>query len=209
MKEWANFSTVEEMIAACQVSENILQTMSTQAVIQTLWEYPFLNNVLHRYQYQFDFESTFSNNNAYNELLTRQDAGTNILKRLLLLNPVHSLTAQELSRSFEILMSQTVFLFQLNDDEKKQVIEITLNNDILRDTKVVSSNSYRITVHLLIGKTMIAANYIPFIKCINENEALRQFFELPNYSYMEIEGDNIPQIIIIHAENYLNNNSKK
>jgi hypothetical protein len=50
MEEWAQFKTGQEMTDACQVPEDILKTMSTQAVIQVIWEYPFLTGLLHRFQ---------------------------------------------------------------------------------------------------------------------------------------------------------------
>ena len=90
MAEWANFKTGAEMHEACQVPDDILKTMSTQAVLQAIWEYPLLSGVIHRYQYQLDFNSFASTNNAYNELISRTDAGMDLLERLLVLDPVHS-----------------------------------------------------------------------------------------------------------------------
>jgi len=66
MDEWAKFESSQEMVDACQVPEKRLKKMSTQAVIQALWEYPFFTEPLHRYLYQKDFESLFLQNNAYN-----------------------------------------------------------------------------------------------------------------------------------------------
>ncbi|MDR3226687.1 MAG: hypothetical protein LBT56_03340, partial [Prevotellaceae bacterium] len=87
MPEWAEFETVEEMVEACQIPENTLKKMSTQAVIQAIWEYPFAFDVLQRYQYQFDFRM-FLENNAYNELTKRTDAGMALLERLTCINPL-------------------------------------------------------------------------------------------------------------------------
>jgi len=39
MKEWGNFKTNKEMLEACQVPAKTLKKMSTQAVIQALWEH--------------------------------------------------------------------------------------------------------------------------------------------------------------------------
>jgi hypothetical protein len=88
MPEWSEFKTTEEMVAAIQVPENILKKMSTQAVIQAIWEYPLWFDVLCRLQYQLDFDGEFSNNNAYKELIKRADAGTSLLERLNSINLV-------------------------------------------------------------------------------------------------------------------------
>ena len=205
-EEWKHFQTGEEMDEACQVPLDILSTMSTQALLQAIWEFPLIFWIFHRSQYQSGFESYFFKNNAYNELITRQDAGSCILKRLYLLNPALNMNAKTVSNCFELLMSQPVFLSQLNDCQKKQLIKITFKNDSLRDVSKEVSNSDKMVVYLLIGRTLINANYMPFMECVNEDATLKQFFEDKYRTYFYNE--NIVQIITLYAENYLNNNKK-
>ncbi|GHV08095.1 hypothetical protein FACS1894160_1800 [Bacteroidia bacterium] len=205
MEEWAQFKTVREMVNACQVPEDILKTMSTQAVIQAIWEYPFLFDILHRFEYQSDFEGTFLQNNAYNELIKRTDAGTALLERLLALDPANSDVRYE-PKALEILTSQAVFLSQLDDDAKKKLIEVTLKNDELRQKNVELTNLFRATAWLLIGKTLVSTNYTPFIEYMNKDEQLRLFLESQSYVYLEGVYGAIPQIIVEYAKQYLMNN---
>ena len=217
MKEWEAFTTSQEMVDACQVPKTTLSKMSTQAVVQAIWEYPFLFEVFHRYEYQFDFEGIFSKNNAYMELVKRKDAGTALFERLTLVNPLTPLPRLE-SQALEILISQTAFLSQLNVSDKKKIIEIAFANDDSRQSSPDSDsyNHYRATTWLLIGRTMFAANYTPFVKAVKDNEKLKFFIDgwVPNqysdsgkciYTYMESVYDDIPQAIISFGKNYLNN----
>ncbi|MDR0605833.1 MAG: hypothetical protein LBG80_16185 [Bacteroidales bacterium] len=200
MPEWSEFQTMEEMIAACQVPENILNEMSTQAIIQAIWEYPFVLVVLHRYHYQADFDGTFSGNNAYNALTKRNDAGTALLERLKATNPLMPLIEGE-PKFLEILISQDVFLSQLDETQKKAVIIMTLENDKLRQD-CGESNNNRATAWLLIGKLLKNAAYEPFIEEMNNNEQLQSFIEnlwhtyFPDYGY-------IPQLIVSFANEYI------
>jgi hypothetical protein len=202
MDEWAKFETVEEMVEACQVPKDILKTISTQAVLQALWEYPFLSEVVHRDEYQRDFEGVFSGNNAYNELIGRTDAGAALLRRLYVHNPENTIERYKI-KPFEVLMSQTVLLSQLNGEAKNQLIEVTLINDSFRQKDDERTNLNRATAWLLIGKTLVSANYAPFIKQMNEDGQLKLFIESPTYTYLEDVYGDIPAVIIKHAEIYL------
>jgi hypothetical protein len=205
MEEWSQFETVQEMIDACQVPVEVLKKLSTQAVIQAIWEYPFLLDVLHRYQYQMDFDATFLQNNAYNELIERADAGAVLLERLILVNPVFPEARFE-PKALELLISQPVFLSQLNDNAKKALIKTTLKNDNLREEDTVLTNNFRATAWLLIGKTMQNANYAPFVEEINRSEILKWYLESKSHVYIDDISGEIPQLIIIYAEDYVNKN---
>ncbi|GHT58233.1 hypothetical protein AGMMS50239_02410 [Bacteroidia bacterium] len=204
MEEWAQFKTVWEMVNACQVPEDILKTMSTQAVIQAIWEYPFLFDILHRFEYQSDFEGTFLKNNAYNELIKRTDAGTALLERMLALDPV-KWGPWFGPKAFEVLTSQAVFLSQLDDDAKKKLIKVTLKNDELRQKKG-SNYPFRELTWILIGRTLVSANYPPFMEEYMKDEQMKLFLEARSYIYEEVVYGAIPQIIVEYAERYLTDN---
>ena len=229
MEEWAK--TREERLAANQVEpECILRKMSTQAVIQAIWEMPQCGEffwVTEGY-WQRIIESQINRYNSFQELTKRKDAGAALLARLSLVDPitVHYLYTE--TQVLELLLSQPVFLSQLNESEKRKVVEITLSNDKKRQqaewwwgegdgyynhSAVVS----RSPALILMGKTMLAAGYRPLIEAVNKNEELRCFIDgfcnphIPNsntgYSYLSIYPNtdrNVPQIIIDYAKNYIN-----
>jgi hypothetical protein len=202
MEEWASFKTGKEMQNACQIPVEVLRNMSTQAVIQAIWEYPLLTDVIHRYEYQLDFESVFESNNAYMELMQRQDAGIMLLERLQWMDPLYS---NRLSAPYvlEILMSQKVFLMQLENNGRKKIIEAALKNDDLRKHNE-SVYSFRSTAWLLIGRTLFAYSYAPFLQEIDRNQRLKSFLEDRMYVYLEEEADAIPSFIIECAKSLFN-----
>jgi hypothetical protein len=203
MPEWSEFKTTEDMVAAIQVPENILKKMSTQAVIQAIWEYPLLWEVVFRLQYQMDFDGVFSNNSAYKELIKRVDAGISLLERLNSINPVMTEAKYE-PKAFEILISQDVFLSQLNKDQKKEVIRRTMENDYLRQQNdELRDGIFRATAWLLIGKILKNAGYGPFIEELNSNTQLKSFIEDKNYTYFKDVYKDIPQLIIRFGNDYI------
>jgi hypothetical protein len=203
MPEWAEFKATEEMIAAVQVPENILKKMSIQAVIQAIWEYPFLWEVVFRDQYQMDFDGVFSNNNAYKELIKRADAGISLFERLNSINPLITGAKYE-PKAFEILISQDVFLSQLNKDQKRAVIRRTMENDDLRQQNdEFRDGLFRATAWLLIGKILKNVGYEPFIEELNSNAQFKSFIEDKNYTYFNDVYKDIPQLIIRFANKYI------
>jgi hypothetical protein len=199
MKEWANFSTGEEMMEACQVPEPVLNKMSTQAVIQALLEHPLIFGavgVFHRYQYQMDFGSAIKNNNAFKALSMRPDAGSCLLERLKLADPLAPMAVHPL----ELMMSQPVILLQFTESEKKTIVELTLNHHDLRQKEKI--NDHQVVAWLLAGR-ILAAGYTPFMEEAGRNESLRLFLDGETYVYMEEVYGDIPQYIINYAEKFI------
>ena len=204
MTEWANFATGQQMVDACQIPKNTLSKMSTQAIIQAIWEYPLLHEIFHRYQYQSDLVSLFSTNNAYVELTQRKDAGSALFERLTLVDPLTPAPRLE-SQLLELLISQTVFLSQLKNDEKRKIVEIAFYSDDIRQNASMSLD-HNIIAWLLIGRTMISTVYSPFVEVVNKSEQFKLFLNgNDGYTYMEqIIGD-IPQEITNYGKIFLDN----
>lgn len=73
--EWANFDTVYEMIEVCQIPEDILKNMSTEALVKTVLNYPLLMDLMAGNTPREGFAVMMSNFNGLQELSTRSDAG--------------------------------------------------------------------------------------------------------------------------------------
>jgi hypothetical protein len=209
MEEWAKFKTGQERLDACQIPTSTLEKMSTQAVVQAIWEHPLLLEIFHRYRYQGDFESMFSTNNAYMELAKRNDAGAALYERFLVVNPLTTYPGIEELKTLELLISQPVFIAQLDDDQKKNVVKTAIEHDGLRQQDAAWADntfagSLRVITWLLVGRTMFAAGYTPLIEAANGNEHLKAFLEHKDYLYMKEEYGDIPQQIIELSNAYLN-----
>jgi hypothetical protein len=67
-----------------------------------------------------DFESIFFSNNAYKELVKKQDAGSVLLNRFILSKSLSVNEDNVMLMPFELLLSQTVFLGSLVKVVKKR-----------------------------------------------------------------------------------------
>jgi hypothetical protein len=206
-KEWKQFKTNNEMIDACQVPEEILKKMSTQAVIQALWEHPllFLNLLmLFNHQYQADFERLFFPNNAYKELTARADAGKCLLERLVAADPLNPPPIYIFYNAFEVLFFQTIFLSQLNDKEKKTAIETAVKNyDRLKEAGKMYLYD---TTWILAGKILVSVNYAPFMEEMSHNEQLRLFIEDRNFVYNYFYSVSLIPLLSDYSRYYINEN---
>ena len=183
-----------------QVSKAIASAMTTQALIQAYWEYPYIYVIVMTDQYAWFFDTYMNvlHNNAYHELLTREDACEALFHRLLLVNQTYLAgNARVAPKAFEVLISQPEFLDRYSLAEKKTIIETTLKNDSIRTplTRVA-----RQTAFFLIGRVLISANYQPFIEEMDNHLLLGSSF----YDKWHAHRDTYNDIIANHAKQFLN-----
>ena len=221
MKEWAAFKTSDEMVEACQVPKEKLSKMSTQALIQAIWEYPLKSEIFWASGFTFlsSFENVFLENYAYLELIKRKDAGEALFERLSLVNPLTPFPQLE-SKVLELVVLQDVFLSQLSDNKKVKIVEFAFTHDDIRENDpawVNSSLTYltRPVTWVLIGRAMVSAGYSPFIETVNDNAELKFFLNgwqpdsysvsgKTGYVYMEPQYSSILQVIINFGESFIN-----
>lgn len=77
---WENFESRPEMVAACQIPQDILERLSTDALLQTILDYPFLSEMTMFYrtseecEQELGFWHIANSFNGLQELLNRGDA---------------------------------------------------------------------------------------------------------------------------------------
>jgi len=176
MDRWREFQSKEEMKKACVVPMKQLQKMSTQAIIQAFWEYPFfIEYMLREDHWQEDFEFNIDEN-SYNVLKSREDAGHQLLERYRVMPSMCKSILYP--KAFEILFSQSPFLSQLSAVEKKEVIQLAFEKDSLRQEHPEHAGSLsRVITWFFIGRVMHNAKYAPFMNLYNKNENLKIFLE--------------------------------
>lgn len=178
MNAWKEFTTSEQMLLATSIPVDVLKKMSTQAVIQALWEYPFYINPIAMFDgtrdIQKDFESTMRIN-TYQELLLRQDASKCLYQRYISLDPV---CKEHLFQpfAFKLLLSQSAFLSQFKLAEKKELVTIAFKNDSIftqqgHDFGGLGSQ----ILFMFIGRVMVASNYTPFVNEVSKDNILADF----------------------------------
>jgi hypothetical protein len=77
--EWRKFTSLDEMIAACQVPEVTLKKMSTKALVLTVVYYPLWGMIIFHNDYKQGFAEFAAGANCVQELYTRADAATELL----------------------------------------------------------------------------------------------------------------------------------
>ena len=197
MEEWASLQTTNEMYDACQVPSIVLKQMSTQAIIQTIIEYPIPIWLFQHGIFQYWFELIFAGNtnltgasvgnNAYLELIERKDAGVALLDRLLLTDPLTGLMTgppKFESQMVELLLSQTALLSQV-DSHVEDIARIAFRNHELRQAEWAKWVEYanfdqlatKVISPFLMGRTMLIAGYAPFVEAVNNDELLKYYLD--------------------------------
>lgn len=72
MDEWKDFESHPEMIAACQIPEDILSNLDTAALAETVVNYPLLSDMLIWSDKTLGFQNVASYFNGLSELLSRE-----------------------------------------------------------------------------------------------------------------------------------------
>ena len=78
-EQWSSFTTTAQMFEACQVPENIAEDMSTEALLQTVIDYPMLITVLAqsdqnaRYNMLFEYNAALQDNRQTPSYLDNTD----------------------------------------------------------------------------------------------------------------------------------------
>ncbi len=170
MEAWKDFKSTAEMVEACQVPMDTLNRMSTDAIFQALWEYPFFYEIVVRSgYYQQDFETVFGNNKAYNVFVKRNDASEILYNRLKFVEPVCPAACKIYSKGLELFISQSVFLSKLSYRQKQEIVSISLKNDELRQINYgYKTYATREVTMLLLARILYSANYQPFVDEVDD-----------------------------------------
>lgn len=73
-EEWKAFESRPEMVAACQVPEDLLPQMTTRALVETVLNYPFVKEISVHNLVRTGYKYAFSSSNAVKELEKRENA---------------------------------------------------------------------------------------------------------------------------------------
>lgn len=91
--EWTDFDKKEDMLKVCQIPEDILKNMTTEALLQTVLNYPFIADY-YAFDCYEDAAKTFSEDfNGFRELYSRKD----LTERLLNKYKTTSISSSEIS----------------------------------------------------------------------------------------------------------------
>lgn len=72
-KEWNDFKSHDEMVAACNVPEKLIKKMSTEELVDLMMDYPLLGDLRMYDDLNIGFQCLAKNSNVLSEILKRED----------------------------------------------------------------------------------------------------------------------------------------
>lgn len=130
--EWESFGTKQEMVDVCQIPVEKLNNMTTEALLETVFNYPLLLDYMLFDSYEDAFNVMSRDFNGFNELLAREDVTEVILEKYSKTNVVTAMMAEEVEPK-EFFASTTMEYLIVCDemkngefsiDEKKKIEEV-------------------------------------------------------------------------------------
>jgi len=185
--EWEQLNSTQEMIDACQIPSQIIDSMSTEGLIESILNYPLYSEIyLSNINEQAGFYAVSENFNGIRILLQRKDAANKLLERYRQMHPAckknnwPSLVEPGGNNNYafsfiEIIIAQYDILNQII-----QAIEYkTVMQEILLKDKQKIEFGYSIIGRqhsvLILGRLMYLCDYTPFMEEYNSNHYIKIF----------------------------------
>lgn len=162
MEEWKNFETGEEMLDACQIPEEILKNMTTQALAETCMNYPLYINYLAHNDERMGIKLMINSFNGLRELSKREDGAKeliNLYNKIPILNTKSKTKDEYLPYRtifVELILGDNTFVSKMTTDDLTRLKAIVL--DKYQD-KIDNQNTYSLynTLRtLLLGAEVMA-----------------------------------------------------
>jgi hypothetical protein len=159
---WKAFNTYDEMIAACQVPDDLLKNMPTKGLVETVLNHPLIKCSRIFNDLQQGFEETISRFNSVSELFNRRDAGSVLLSYYCTFDPptfkegwtdIQKIDYIYSIQDIELLLSQDAILETLTAVQRQELIAVAENkNQIMQENQFIHGNYDDRVISLLIEK---------------------------------------------------------
>jgi len=137
-KEWLQFETIEKRIAALQIPDTVLIKISTEGLLETCLEFPYLTDIFFCDNFQHSFEALMDEFNGFRELFKRRDL-TNVLlekykcltvdvKGIRLLKDVEQGMFTFRYFVLEFMLTQDAVLNNLTEEQEKQLFFLSFEH---------------------------------------------------------------------------------
>lgn len=136
--EWKSLDTHVEMIEACQIPTDILNNMSTDALIDTILDYPLAIDMYAFNSIESGYNSVYANFNGFSELEIREDAVSKLLDKY---NNTPVISARNNSSDLKPIFNLTLLESILTDE--KYYNELTSNEKGIFENSVSEKYSQR------------------------------------------------------------------
>ncbi|MDY6912472.1 MAG: hypothetical protein SVM79_08965 [Chloroflexota bacterium] len=196
-EEWESFRDHDSMVKACQVPELTLEEMSTAGLVETILNYPLRIDAFAYNDPQTGFDAVKSQFNGIQELLTREDAATELIVKYkaLDLSAVNEEWEPKDIGEFtlgtvafmEILIAQHEIISKMTKSELLDLLTeaIEKNSEKLQYSESFGQSG-RLYSTWIIARVLQQENYMPFIQIIDENDNLQWYLSRGQYASTEL-----------------------
>lgn len=191
-----NNQGLQAVYDACKIPEDILKTLSTEAVIQAFFDFPFISEIYAYNSMLEGFNSMTNKNSAYAELLKREDASNFLVERYMNYNAVGCDAAIYHASELELLLAQPEICNMFDKDQCKAIVKEALNKIDARLSYDPSLKWQHINTCLMMGRLMVSSDYSAFKETVASSEALKKYLDFQDNSFQDYE------LIILYANNF-------
>ncbi|MCL1937829.1 MAG: hypothetical protein FWF52_05490 [Candidatus Azobacteroides sp.] len=208
-REWGEFETIEKRMAALQIPDTVITTISTEGLLETCLEFPYLTDIFFCDNYQQGFEALKAEFNGFRELFKRPNL-TNVLLekyRSLSVDVKEVRIQNDVKRGefsfryfvLEFMLTQDIIFKNLSLEQEKQLFLLSFEHKkIKQNYSDIFSNLNDLPTNLLYVK-----------KAMNDPEFKFENAELKKTLSDFIQAPlSVDQRIIGNIENYINNKYK-
>ncbi len=212
MPEWKDLKSHAEMLAVCQIPDELLANMSTEGLVKTCLNYPMAYDAFAYDSLRQGLKAVISNFNGLGELLTRPNARGLLLRAYQGIDPANPPDCGYADKRIcrfqimyvELLLAEDAIIAGMDTSERRSLLE--------ESHRVVVSKMADGTYGLfsieptafLMSKILLTEDFKPYRKTVEENAELKTFVggeALRN-------GDTL-KLIVEAVEEFLETPSKK
>ena len=143
-EKWWQFETIEKRIAALQIPDTVIVKISTESLLETCLEFPYLPDIFFCDNYQQGFETLMTEFNGFRELFKRRDL-TNVLlgkyrnltadvKGIRLLSDVEQGMFTFRHFVVEFMLAQDAVLKNLSAEQEKQLFLLSFEHKKIKQS---------------------------------------------------------------------------
>lgn len=212
---WESLTSSMERINACQIPEEVLLSMSTEALVETCSNYPLLRELIFSNLTSGGLQSSmdffFINFNGFIELSQRSNSGQVLLNKYLVMNPCCFIFSDDKGRfinsfsEYEMIIAQSKFINMLS---KENLIKLLSKSIYCLKQKMLYSDSYSLvfginTSALIASRTLQKLDYAPFTLELERNPQMKNFTGLSSIPSSESDVNRLFSLIEMYCTSYL------
>lgn len=193
MDQWYAFTSHDEMLNVCQIPNTILKNMSTAGLVETVSKYPLLIDMWAYNDVQTGFEAVTSQFNGIAELLSRDDAATEILAKYRSLDIAEIKGKETLEIAeyalrtvafTEILLAQDTIIDKMDKDERTILVSEAIEKDKIKQQfpEIYGGLGGREYTTRIMARVMQHENFAPFMQKIEESDSLQTFIATGSFA---------------------------